>query len=79
MELWGPPQHNTVRECGYGPLETEKSSFGTTSESPDKKFFFFQGYGNGSGNLRPQFQKSADIFRLAYEDGYLRVGLHVGS
>ena len=41
MELWGPPQHNTVRECGYGPLETEKSSFGTTSESPDKKFFFF--------------------------------------
>ena len=44
MELWGPPQHNMVRDHRYGPLETEKSRFGTISGPLDKKFFFFQGY-----------------------------------
>ena len=58
MELWGPPQHNTVRECGYGPLETEKSRFGTISGPLDKKFFFFPRLWEW---VCTQFQKSADM------------------
>ena len=61
MELWGRLQHNTVRDSRYGPLGTEKTSFGELSGRSEKKFFFFPSYKNGSTNLMSQLEKSADI------------------
>ena len=40
MELWGRLQHNTVRDSRYGPLGTDKTSFGELSGRSEKKFFF---------------------------------------
>ena len=62
MELWGRLQHNTVRDSRYGPLGTEKTSFGELSGRSEKKIVFFSSYKNGSTNLMPQLEKSADLF-----------------